>query len=75
MKNTFKIGDKITVNKVEDLMMAVVTRDTTQGKVYTLIGGAGTCTTEPDEPRAVAFTDDSGATCTISYEDITLAVE
>jgi hypothetical protein len=37
MSNTFKVGDKITVNEELDLAASICTSDTTKGKHYTLV--------------------------------------
>lgn len=76
MTNTFKVGDKFTINAASLAEYPVETRDCTAGKVYelTLVGVGATSATEDTEiPEAVRFTDDVGEAVDLAYDDITLA--
>lgn len=72
--NTFKIGDKITVNPKE--LGNVELRDCTADTEYTLtLVGTWAEDTTRNEPTAVSFMDDRGDAVTINYSRITLAKE
>jgi hypothetical protein len=74
MSNTFKIGDKITVNQVGlKVGQALAARDCTPSKVYTVTatGSDGL----PYEAAATAFIDDVGDVVVLSGTVLTLAKE
>ncbi|MEE8207693.1 MAG: hypothetical protein V3T88_01860 [Nitrosomonadaceae bacterium] len=69
MSNTFKVGDKITVNADLDFGGRMASRDTTHGTQYTvnLIGNPVT-----GHKGDVTFTDDVGDVCCLTPESVTL---
>lgn len=70
--NTFKVGDKITVNATGVRRHVQCTRDCTQGKVYELTRIATLCDGSA-EPEAVGFIDDAGDGVSVDYRDVALA--
>jgi len=70
--NPFNIGDKVTVNSAGlTAAQRVATRDTTQGKAYTILDTGKD--TIPHEDEAISFLDDVGDTVTMNCSAITLA--
>lgn len=73
MSNTFKVGDKVTVNLNLGMREANCSRDTTQGKSYTLIA---VDTPECNEGKHdVQFIDDVGDTAGRSHTGVTIVKE
>lgn len=75
MKNTFKIGDKITINSELDFMAQMCTRDTTTGKAYEVLFVGLDSPEGAKTPKDIVFKDDVGDLVTLHYPDVTLVKE
>ena len=75
MNNTFKAGDKVTINADSLTEYSKETRDCTAGKAYELVAvGVGqTLAGDAAIAEAVRFIDDVGDVVDLGCDDITLA--
>lgn len=73
MSNTFKAGDRVTVNQEGlDAIAANCTRDTTAGKAYTLTHTGLNAAKLASTPLDVEFIDDVGDSVILHCTDVTL---
>lgn len=76
MSNTFKIGDKITINATGLNKRATeCVRDTTANKAYVLTAIDTSYCSKETSLHDVQFIDDVGDTVIVYPEDVTLAEE